>query len=224
MSSISTKNDGLFGSHVNCSQSLKLRKWFLLLLISPLFFSGCKKEGYAKVPESKPEGELAVLRQQDLIKRGEYLVNTIGCADCHSPKRMGEKGPEFDPALHLSGHQQGTQLPVVSQEAISNGWMLFSSDLTAAVGPWGTSFAANITSDETGIGNWSKEQFLTAMRKGKYKGLENARDLLPPMPWQNFGQLSDEDLEAMFEYLKSTKPVRNIVPAPVPPTPRLVGL
>lgn len=56
-----------------------------------------------------------------------------------------------------------------------------------------------------------------ALRKGKYKGLENARDLLPPMPWFNFSHLTDEDLKAMFAYLKSTKPVNNVVPPPIPP-------
>ena len=83
---------------------------------------------------------------------------------------------------------------------------------TVAVGPWGASFAANITSDPTGIGSWSFEQFQTAMTKGKFKGLEAARDLLPPMPWPNYQSMAKEDLEAIYHYLKSTKPVRNIVP------------
>ena len=48
------------------------------------------------------------------------------------------------------------------------------------------------------------------------KGLENGRQMLPPMPWFNFRNLTDDDLKAMFAYLKSTAPVRNIVPAPLP--------
>lgn len=203
-------------------QSLRL---LVLALFATLLFSSCKKDTYAKTPENEPAEELAAISKEDLIKRGAYLVNSIGCADCHSPKRMGERGPEFIPELHLSGYQQGNELPPISEDALAKGWMLFNADLTAGVGPWGVSFAANLTSDETGIGNWSFEQFKTAIRKGKYKGLENARDLLPPMPWQNFAQLSDEDLEAMFEYLKSTKPVKNIVPAPIPPSaPKVAGL
>ena len=92
----------------------------------------------------------------------------------------------------------------------------FTGDLTSAVGQWGASFAGNITSDATGIGNWSEAQFRNALRKGKYKGLDNARDLLPPMPWQNFGQLTDFDIKAVFTFLKSTRPVKNVVPAPIP--------
>lgn len=194
-----------------------LAGWFLpgLLMLCSLLLGGCKEKNYAKVPEAP---ELSEVTQEQKVKRGEYLVTTIGCADCHSPKQFGEKGPEFVKGRELSGYQQGQELPEMSPDALQKGWMLMNGDLTAAVGPWGVSFAANITSDETGIGNWTEEQFKTAMRKGKYKGMENARDLLPPMPWFNFAQLTDEDLEAMYLYLKSTPPVENVVPAPIPPT------
>ena len=153
----------------------------------------------------------------DSIKRGEYLVKTIGCHDCHSPKRMTERGPEEIPELALSGHQATDSLPSINSEALQNGWMLLTGDLTAAVGPWGVSFAANLTSDDTGIGNWTMDRWKKAMREGKLKGDNNGRMILPPMPWQNFAKLSDEDLESMFKYLKSTKPVENAVPAPIPP-------
>ena len=89
-----------------------------------------------------------------------------------------------------------------------------SPDMTAAAGPWGISFAANLTPDETGIGSWTFEQFKTAMTQGKYKGMENGRPLLPPMPWFNFTEMKDEDLRAIFAYLKSIKPVKNVVPPP----------
>jgi len=190
-------------------------------LFSPFLFliilTGCdqKKEKDNTTPISKNEDKK--VSDKDLTQRGEYLVNTIGCADCHSPKKMGERGPEVIGELSLSGHMADQEIPAVNQEAIKNGWMLMNSDLTAAAGPWGVSFAANITSDETGIGNWTLEQFMTAIREGKYKGQKTGRDILPPMPWQNFAMLSDEDLKAMFLYLKSTKPVKNAVPAPIPP-------
>ncbi|WP_324719595.1 diheme cytochrome c-553 [Salinimicrobium sp. HB62] len=177
-------------------------------------FSGCQDKNYAKVPE---EPVLAEVTQDQKVKRGEYLVTTIGCADCHSPKKFGEKGPEEIEGLQLSGFPEDQEVPKVDLATLPPGYMVMNGDLTAAVGPWGTSFSANITSDETGIGNWSLDQFKTAMRKGKFKGLENSRDLLPPMPWFNFAHLTDEDLEAMFVYLQSTKPVENVVPAPIPP-------
>lgn len=148
------------------------------------------------------------------VKRGSYLVNAMGCDDCHSPKRMGAHGPEIIPELRLSGFPHNAQLPPVDTATITKGWTLFSPDLTAAVGVWGVSFGANLTSDATGIGNWSEEQFLTAIRRGKFKGMESGRNLLPPMPWPMYRNLSDDDLKSIFAYLKTTKPVENVVPAP----------
>ena len=181
------------------------------ILVSLLILTSCNDKEYKEVPEEKK------MTLNDSIKRGEYLVKTIGCHDCHSPKRMTERGPQEIPELALSGYQAGDSLPTINTEALQSGWILFSGDLTAAVGPWGVSFAANLTSDDTGIGNWTMERWKTAMREGKLKGDKGGRMILPPMPWQNFGKLNDEDLEAMFKYLQSTDPVENAVPAPIPP-------
>lgn len=201
----------------NISKSSVLPAGKLLLLFAAgiflSFFSSCNDNG--NYEEKKEEPKLSL---NDSIKRGEYLVKTIGCHDCHSPKRMGERGPEEIAELALSGFQQNESLPPINKTAMENGWMLMKGDLTAFVGPWGVSFAANITSDDTGIGNWSQEQFKRAMKEGKLKGEKNGRMLLPPMPWENFAKMSDEDLESMFKYLKSTTPVENAVPAPIPPT------
>ncbi len=164
------------------------------------------------------EVEEVQMTLQDSIQRGKYLVETIGCADCHSPKRMTERGPQVIPELSLSGYQATDTLPPVVTEALQKGWMMMTGDLTAAVGPWGVSFSANITSDDTGIGNWKMERFKTAMREGKLKGDQGGRMMLPPMPWENFSKLTDEDLESMFKYLQSTNPVENAVPSPIPPT------
>ena len=89
--------------------------------------------------------------------------------------------------------------------------------LTAAVGPWGTSYAANQTPAETGLANWSYEQFKKALTEGKSKGMDNGRMLLPPMPWPNYVGMSEADLTALFAYLKAIPAVKNVVPAPVPP-------
>lgn len=157
---------------------------------------------------------------QAKVKRGEYLVTASGCNDCHSPKIMTAMGPEPDPKRLLSGHDMNEKLPAVTdKKMIAPGqWMLFSSGLTAAVGPWGTSFAANLTPDDTGIGAWDFNQFKKAIREGKSKGLDGTRTLLPPMPWFNIAKLTDDDLEAVFAYLKSIPPVKNSVPNPIPPT------
>ncbi len=117
-----------------------------------------------------------------LVKRGEYLVAIMGCDDCHSPKIMGAQGPELDMQKRLSGYPAERPLSKANVNSLKNGWLLFSGDLTAAAGPWGVSFSANITSDSTGIGNWSEEQFNKAIKMGKYKGLDSTRMLLPQCP------------------------------------------
>jgi Cytochrome c len=156
------------------------------------------------------------MTQEEKVKRGEYLVNAVGCDDCHSPKRMGMHEPEIIPELRFSGSPSTAQLPSVNTGEIKKGWMLFAPDLTSAAGPWGQSYAANISSDATGIGNWKEEQFIKALREGKYKGLDNTRPLLPPMPWFVYKNFSDDDLKSIFAFLKTTKPVHNVVPAPKP--------
>ena len=160
--------------------------------------------------------EPVTMMHDSLVKRGQYLVNIMGCDDCHSPKKMGPHGPEPDAALRFSGHPAAMPLAPIDPKA-TQGWLLFNMNLTAMVGPWGISYAANITSDSTGIGGWSEKQFFTAIRQGKYKGLEGNRMLLPPMPWPQYAKASDQDLKAIFTFLKSTTPVKNVVPAPVPP-------
>ena len=152
------------------------------------------------------------ISQDSLISRGSYLVNSMGCDDCHSPKTFGPNGPELIADQRFSGHHADSPLPKVDTITAKKGWMLFAPDLTAAVGPWGMSFAANISSDQTGIGNWTEEQFFRAIREGKSKGLKESRPLLPPMPWPQYRNLKDDDLRAIFAFLKSTKPVENRVP------------
>ncbi len=151
------------------------------------------------------------------VKWGEHLVMSIGCGDCHTPKKMGPMGPEDDSTLLLSGHPAKMPPPDVDRKAMESKGLVITNDLTAWVGPWGISYSANITSDTTGIGMWSEDQFLYAIRNGKQKGFAGSRMLLPPMPWQSFRNLTGDELKAMFAYLKSTKPVSNMVPPPAPP-------
>lgn len=174
--------------------------------------SGCANNDAKNAEQAKP-----VLSQTELQLRGKYLVNAIGCDDCHSPKKMGPNGPEIIQELRFSGYPSSREPQAIDTNNLNRGWILFNSDLTSAVGPWGQSFAANISSDATGIGNWKEENFMLAIREGKYKGLAGSRNLLPPMPWPLYANFSDEDIRAIFAYLKSTKPVHNVVPAPKAP-------
>ena len=95
--------------------------------------------------------------------------------------------------------------------------LVVTNDLTTWVGPWGVSFAANLTPDETGIAAWDFDRFKTTIRFGRYHGDQNGRMLLPPMPWEMYRHMSDDELAAVFAYLKSLPPVANQVPAPLPP-------
>jgi mono/diheme cytochrome c family protein len=179
--------------------------------VATILIAGCKVE------TEKKETKTAGSTQEELVKRGEYLVTIAGCDDCHSPKVFGPKGPAIDPERRLSGHPETVALDPVDKNSLKS-WVLFNSHNTATVGPWGATFAANITSDATGIGTWTEEQFIKALREGKFKGLDNTRPLLPPMPWQSYSKMTDEDLKAMFAYLKTVKPVKNSVPAPIAST------
>jgi hypothetical protein len=194
------------------NRSLHPRSASALIVVGVLLvFSSCSDRGHMAAGTDPVVDTSAAA----LVARGKYLVEIMGCHDCHSPKLMGPNGPYLDPGRILSGYPADRPLP--PQPASHEGWALLNMDLTAAVGPWGTTFAANITSAESGIGNWTEEQFERALKKGLYKGLEGSRPLLPPMPWQNYVNMSKEDLSAVFAYLKSTTPVENVVPAPIAP-------
>jgi hypothetical protein len=183
--------------------------------ILTLFVTGCLLWS-CNSPKTKEIAKEEATSTVTPVERGEYLVTVLGCNDCHSPKTMTPTGPAPDPARLLSGFPANEILPPYDAET-AKGYVLFNMDLTAATGPWGTSFAANLTPDETGIGNWSEEQFVKALKQGKWMGMDGGRQLLPPMPWQGFANLPDEDVLAIFAYLKSIKPVSNTVPLPIPP-------
>jgi mono/diheme cytochrome c family protein len=155
---------------------------------------------------------------EDPKVRGDYLVAIGGCHDCHSPKIFAPNAaPEPDKARLLSGHPADGSTPEVPTGVLGpDQWgALTNPHLTAWAGPWGISYAANLTPDKTGLGDWTAEMFMQAMRTGKHAG--GGRPVLPPMPWYNYARMSDDDLRAVFAYLKSLPPIANQVPAPVPP-------
>jgi mono/diheme cytochrome c family protein len=150
-----------------------------------------------------------------VIARGAYLVGSMGCHDCHTPWQMGPKGQEPDMTRALTGHPQDIKVPAAPK--LPEGWAWAGSPTnTAFAGPWGISFTANLTPDpETGLGKWTQDMFITALRTGRHEG--KGRPILPPMPWPMYGKLNDADLRAVFAYLQSLPPVKNRVPQPVDP-------
>lgn len=164
-------------------------------------------------PAPGPSGEATATL--DPIERGHYLVKVIGCSECHTPKLMTDEGPVIDESRLLSGHSDGGLLP--PPPAADGPWIATGSwDLTAWSGPWGISYTANLTPDEnTGIGIWTEDMFVRAIRTGRHMG--QSRPILPPMPWQFYRDLTDEDLKAIYAYLRTIPPVHNRVPEPAPP-------
>lgn len=129
-----------------------------------------------------------VMTQAQKLERGLYLTTIEGCNDCHTPGTL-YGAPDF--GRKLSGSELG--------------W----------VGPWGTSFARNLTPDmETGLGKWSDDDIVKAVRTGQRP---DGTVLVPPMPWQMFSNLTDEDAYAIAAYLKSLPPVSHKVPDKRPP-------
>jgi len=149
------------------------------------------------------------------VKRGEYLVMFGACHDCHTPKKMGPTGPELDTERLLSGHPE--QMPVAPAPVLQGPWMAATvGTMTAWSGPWGISYTANLTPDrETGLGAWTEQNFVDTMRTGRHMG--RGRPILPPMPWEMIGKLTDQDLKAVFAYLRTIPAVKNRVPQPTPP-------
>ena len=156
---------------------------------------------------------------QTAVERGKMLVIGGACHDCHTPKKLGPKGPEPDMDRMLSGHPENIKVAAPYKPASGSPWAVgISDDLTAWSGPWGVSFPATLTPDTlTGLrsGVWTEALFVKALRTGKHMG--TARDILPPMPWNFYGQLSDEDLKAIWAYLGTIPAIKNHVPDPIPP-------
>lgn len=158
----------------------------------------------------------------DAVKRGEYMVLSTGCGDCHTPMKMGAQGPEPDMKRMLSGHPANVKMtPVTTMPQGNWGWLGAATN-TAFQGVWGVSYATNLTPDQdTGLGKWTEANFVAALKTGKHVGV--SRPILPPMPWQATRNMTEQDLKAIFAYLRSLPPVVNRVPDPTPPTASMAG-
>jgi cytochrome c553 len=138
------------------------------------------------------------------IERGRYLVSIAACNDCHTPK-LDAQGT-LDTSRLLSGRPATTPPPAQGSEIRA------SLDLTAWSGPWGNSYAANLTPDkDTGLGTrYTEESFVKTIRTGRKP---EGEQLAPPMPWPVYRNMTDEDLKSVFAYLQTLKPVKNFVRA-----------
>jgi mono/diheme cytochrome c family protein len=148
---------------------------------------------------------------QARVQRGEYLVTIGGCHDCHTPFKMGPKGPEPDMSRALSGHPESFPMPAPPKLTDGKWMWAGAATNTAFAGPWGISYARNLTPERlTGIGIWNEKMFMQTIRTGRHWGV--SRPILPPMPWFNYAKMTDEDLKSVYAYLRTLKPIRNQVP------------
>lgn len=198
----------------------------LIILISSVFIFCRCNQGQSDNTETTKDStqtqtQLAALPAyggfESQVAWGKQIVTICLCNYCHTPKKMGPNGPENNLDLALSGSP--SQLPPINvnrKEIESKGVVVTNN--TEWIAPWGISYTANITSDSTtGIGTWTEDQFILCLRKGKYGGVATGRDLLPPMPWEGYAKMTDDELKAVYAYLESTKPIHNVVPQPQPP-------
>jgi hypothetical protein len=139
---------------------------------------------------SKPETDAAPALDQisdpaerALAEHGKYLVQSIGCAGCHTP--TGDKGPEWD--HYLAGGFKFTKRG------------------------YGTVVSRNLTPDtETGLSARSDDQVKRILRSGVFA---DGRVFHPfMMPWADFSNLTEEDRHAVVVFLRHLKPVRHKIP------------
>lgn len=181
-----------------------------------------------KKTETKPapvQDAPATVAKQEKIRRGGYLMTVGGCHDCHTPMKfdpnLGMPVPQMD--RMLSGHPEGAPDPVNEPGKGDNA--VIGPTFTAFKLPFGTVYAANLTPDaETGTGLWSEDDFIRTIRSGKHRGAESGRPILPPMPWRNVREMSDDDLKAVYAFLQSIPAIKNRVPEPQVPPPVYVAI
>jgi mono/diheme cytochrome c family protein len=152
---------------------------------------------YSCTPAAKEDSTTpaapAAMTPEAKVARGHYLVSVLGCNDCHTP---GTFYGAADTTRLLAGSELG--------------WK----------GPWGVSFPRNLTPDSTGIGAWTEEQIVTAIREGRRP---DGSPLMPPMPWPDFAKLTDDDAQSVAAYLKSIPAVHHVNPEHVAPGAKFTG-
>ena len=190
---------------------------FVSAALLALWAGACQRKGQTGGSQStqlSARGAEAEPGGADPVARGKYLVTVAACSDCHTPMKLTLTGPRPDMDKYMSGHPQDAK--VQPAPAPTGPWIWHGSATnTAFAGPWGVTYAINLTPHTHGMAAWTEEMFVKAMRTGKHMGA--SRPIMPPMPWQNLGQATDADLKAVFAYLKSLPPVDNRVSDYEPP-------
>ena len=188
------------------------RPLLCLALVGALTLAACRQREATPAPLANRAVPPA--QKPTPVDRGRYLVEISGCDDCHTPMAVGPSGTAPDMARRLSGHPESLKMPLPPDLPVGSPWgYVGATTNTAFAGPWGMSYAANLTADQnTGLGIWTEEMFVGAMRTGKH--MATSRPILPPMPWRSYAKMTDDDLKAVYAFLRSVQPVVNHVPDP----------
>jgi hypothetical protein len=189
-----------------------------LIRYTPLALLSAACAQQAPPPAASAPAPAAQAPKQAPAERGSYLVTVGVCDDCHTPKLFKPTGPEPDMTRRLSGHPAKEKPPAIPAGVIGpDKWgALGGNHFTMWAGPWGVSFTRNLTPDvATGLGSWTEEMFIKTIRNGKHQG--EGRSLLPPMPWELYKNMTDDDLKAIWAFLRTLPPINNPVPDPLPP-------
>ena len=200
-----------------------MSKSFLPVITGLAFFAACFSAcSDNKQTEPAATSSAAVEKSnfggyETQVKWGDHLVAIGGCNDCHTPKNMTPMGPVDDSTLMLSGHPEKLPAPDVDRKATESKGLVVTQDFTSWVGPWGISYSANLTPDETGTGKWTEDQFIYALRNNVSKGLAGGRPLMPPMSMMPVKHMTNDELKAIFAYLRTIKPIKNSSVQPAPP-------
>lgn len=139
----------------------------------------------------------------DPIKQGEYLTKIAGCEICHTPYKseyndLPNLAPEDIQVLSINEHD------ALDTDRLLAGGRVFD------LGPLGFVMSRNLTPDpETGLGEWTDEEIKTAIRTGVSR---DGRQLFPLMPYRVYNQMAEADLDAIVAYLRSLKPIENLIP------------
>ena len=122
--------------------------------------------GLTTLSTGEAQGTADAQQHAATVQRGEYLVKIMGCNDCHTPWKMGPQGPEPDMTRFLSGHPEQIGPLPETKAAEPYVWSGFGTN-TAFSGPWGVSYAFNLTPEQnTGLGIWTEEMFMQTIRTG----------------------------------------------------------
>jgi mono/diheme cytochrome c family protein len=143
---------------------------------------------FVKLAPQPLAGPVSAPDPHDSVKHGEYLARIGGCYECHTP------------------HDDKNQL--LADKPFSGGWRM--------EGPWGVNYTANLTPHpDTYMGRATKAEFIGRFRAFASMNAENApaapKGQNTIMPWLAFAGMTDQDLGAIYDYLKTQKPIANKV-------------